>query len=260
MSFGLRWGEDTEDGGGFIWFDAVMANVESYRGQVTRHPIASGSSVSDHFIKENPVITLSTVITGFDISQNSYLIQDLVGNNPYNVNEAPTAVAVNSTDQSVLSKFIPDSIGQFLSSSTPEVVVDGQRTNTLDNVQQYLTELMSGVVYSEKKQKFVPNIQTVRLFEYNKTLLKKIINNLVITNMVFKEDANSGEGLYCDLTLEQVTFVSLKKATVPKDIVNSLKKKSATKASKGKQPSEVNAVDGKKGPDLDAQRKVAAEL
>jgi hypothetical protein len=260
MSFGLRWGEDNEEGGGFIWFDAITANVESYRGQVTRHPIANGGSVSDHFIRENPTITLSVVITGFDISQGSYLIQDLVGNSPYNVNEAPNAVQVNSTDQSVLTKFIPDSIGQFLADTSPEVIMDTQRLQVLDTVREYMINLMSGFIYSDAKQKFVPNIQTVRLFEYNKTLLKKIINNLVITNMVFKEDANSGEGLYCDLTFEQVTFASLKKTIVPKDITNSLKKKAAPKVSKGKQPAEVNDVTEDKGPEADKQRDIAAEL
>jgi len=260
MSFGLRWGEDTEEGGGFIWFDAVTANVESYRGQVTKHPIANGGNVSDHFIRENPVITLSTVITGFDISQGSYLIQDLVGNSPYNVNEAPNAVQVNSTDQSVLTKFIPDSIGQFLADTSPEVVMDTQRLQVIDTVKEYLISLMSGFIFNDSKQKFVPNVQTVRLFEYNGTLLKKIINNLVITSMVFKEDANSGEGVYCDLTFEQVTFAYLKKVLIPKQITQSLKKKAESKVSKGKQPAEVEEVSEEKGPSLDKQRDVAEEL
>ncbi len=260
MSFGLRWGEDTEEGGGFIWFDAVTANVESYRGQVTKHPIANGGNVSDHFIRENPVITLSTVITGFDISQGSYLIQDLVGNSPYNTNPTPRAVQVNSTDQSVLTKFLPDSIGQFLADTTPEVVVDVERVQSLDTIKEYLVSLMSGFIFSDSKQKFVPNIQTVRLFEYNESLLKKIINNLVITNMVFKEDASSGEGIYCDLTFEQVTFASLKKVVISKQITQSLKKKAENKISKGKQPAEVNEVSEEKGPSLDKQRDVAEEL
>lgn len=260
MSFGLRWGDETEEGGGFIWFDAVMANVESYRGQVTKHPIASGSSISDHFIRENPVITLSTVITGFDISQNSYNIDDLRGNVPYNVSPAPTAVAVNSTDQSVLQKFLPDSVGQFLSDTTPDIVVDLARTEIMSNVKDYLINLMSGVIYNEKKGKFVPNIQLVRLLEYNKTILKRIIFDLVITNMVFREDVNSGEGLYCDLTFEQVKFASLKKVVVPKDITDALKKKATTKASKGKQSSEVNDVTPQKGPSVDPARKVNSEI
>lgn len=262
MSFGLRWGEDNEEGGGFVFFDAITVSTENYSGQVTKHPIASGASISDHFIRQNPTFTLSTVITGYDISMNSYLIQDLVGNSPYNVNEAPTAVSVTSTDASVLKQFIPDSIGQFLSSSAPEIIIDGHRLQTLDTVKDAIVNLMSGVVFNEKKGKFVPNIQLVRLFEYDGTLLKKIINNLVITSMVFREDVNTGEGVYCDLTFEQVTFATLKKTVLPQDVVNSLKKKSAPKASKGKQdptPKPVSATDNK-SPDVDPQRKVGGEL
>lgn len=261
MSFGLRWGEDNEEGGGFVFFDAITVSVENYSGQVTKHPVASGASISDHYIRQNPIFTMSTVITGYDISMNSYLIQDLVGNSPYNVNEAPTAVTVSSTDDSVLKQFIPDSIGQFLSSSAPEIVVDGPRLQTLDTVKDAITNLMSGVIFNDKKGKFVPNIQLVRLFEYEGTLLKKILNNLVITNMVFREDVNTGEGIYCDLTFEQVTFATLKKTQLPQDVVNSLKKKSAPKASKGKQDPTPKPVDGDTGsPDVDPQRKIAEEL
>lgn len=262
MSFGLRWGEDNEEGGGFVFFDAVTVSTENYSGQVTKHPIASGASISDHFIRQNPVFTMSIVITGYDISMNSYLIQDLVGNTPYNVEQAPTAVSVTSTDDSVLKQFIPDSIGQFLPSSAPEIIVDGPRLQTLDTVKDAIVGLMDGVIFNEKKGKFVPNIQLVRLFEYNGTLLKKIINNLVITSMVFREDVNTGEGLYCDLTFEQVTFALLKKTVLPKDVVDSLKKKSSDKAQKGKQPSTPKPVsnDDKSSPDADPQAKVAAEL
>ena len=262
MSFGLRWGEDNEEGGGFVFFDAITVSTENYTGQVTKHPIASGASISDHFIRQNPIFSMSTVITGYDISMNSYLIQDLVGNTPYNVSVAPTAVSVTSTDDSVLKQFIPDSIGQFLSSSVPEIIVDGPRLQTLDTVKDAIVGLMAGVIFNEKKGKFVPNIQLVRLFEYDGTLLKKIINNLVITSMVFREDVNSGEGLFCDLTFEQVTFATLKKTVLPQDVVDSLKKKAAPKASKGKQDSTPKPIvpPTSAGPAPDPQTKVAEEL
>lgn len=262
MSFGLRWGEDNEQGGGFIFFDAVTVSTENYSGQVTKHPIASGASVSDHFIRNNPIFTMSIVITGYDISMNSYLIEDTSGNGPSNTSIAPEAVSVTSTDASLLKRFIPDGIGQFLPDPTPEVIVDGERLLTVEPTKESLVSLMSGVVFNEKKGRFVPNIQLVRLFEYDGTLLKKVINNLVITSMVFREDANTGEGLYCDLTFEQVTFATLKKTQLPPDVVNSLKKKSAPKAAKGKQDPTVKPVsaEDKGSPDVDPQTKVAGEI
>ena len=243
MSVALKWGDDSNQSGGLIFFDAVTTYVKNNKGQVTKHPIALGSSVTDHFIKSNDTIRISAVISGADISTNTYLIQDLDGNAPFNSFEAPTAVSVNSTDQSVLKKFIPDSIGQFLSDSTPEVVLDSAREDLLEQIRDALENLNSGVIFNDKTGEFDPNIQLVKLFEYDGTLLRKIINNLVITDITFKEDVNTGYALYFDMTFEQVTFAFLKKTVIPKDVTDSLKKKAAPKAAKGKADS-TPQVDG----------------
>lgn len=237
MSLAIEWGDSSIQDGGFIYCDAVTSYSQNYSGQITKHPIDSGGNVTDHYIKNNPIFTIGAVITGVDISTGTYLIQDLAGNSPYNSNEAPNAVSVNSTDQSVLKKFIPDSIGQFLSDSQPEVVVDSRRADLIEQIRQALIDLTAGVVFNEKTGQFDPSIQLVRLFEYDNTLLRKVINNLVMTKITFKEDPNTGYGLYCDITFEQVTFAFLKKTAIPKDVQDSLKKKSSPKASKGKQDS-----------------------
>lgn len=245
MTIGIRWGEDlTDDLGGFIYFDAITAYTQNFKGQVTKHPIANGGNVSDHFIRDNPVITLSGVITGVDISTGVYLIEDGNGVEPSNTFPAPAAVSVNSTDQSTLQKFIPDSIGQFLSDATPSVTVDSRRSDLIEQIRQALMNLATGDVYNSDNGQFRPQIQLVRLFEFEKNLIRRIINRLVITNVTFKEDANSGYALYCDITFEQVTFANLKKTTIPKDVVNSLKKKGATKADKGKQDSTPQDISG----------------
>lgn len=243
MSLALQWGVDSSQNSGMIFFDATTSYVTNNRGKVTKHPIALGSSVTDHFVSENKVIRISAVISGADISTNTYLIQDLNGNAPYNSFEPPTTVSVNSTDQSVLKKFIPDSIGQFLSDSTPEVVMDGAREDLLEQIRDALENLNSGIIFNEKTGQFDPNIQLVQLFEYDGTLLRKIINNLVITDITFKEDVNTGYALYFDMTFEQVTFAFLKKTVIPKDVTDSLKKKAAPKAAKGKADS-TPQVDG----------------
>lgn len=260
MTLAIRWGEDNDvEGGGFIYMDAVTAYTQNYSGQVTKHPIANGGKVTDHFIRDNPIITLSAVISGVDISTGTYLIQDLVGNSPFNVNEPPTPVSVTSTDQSVLKTFLPDSIGQFLNDNTPEVVMDSRRIDLLEQIRQALIDLSNGSIYNEKTGKFDPDVQIVRLFEFEGAALKKIINNLVMTKITFKEDAKSGYGLYCDITFEQVTFAFLKKTVIPKDVVNSLKKKASTKDSKGKQDSTPQDVGSTEGPkDTDPLRQARA--
>ena len=86
----------------------------------------------------------------------------------------------------------------------------------------------------------------------------------MITNLVFREDANSGNALYCDMTFEQVTFAYLKKTTIPKDVAASVKGKSGSKENKGKQDSTkqgvLGAPAGSKPPNADALGKIAAEL
>lgn len=252
MSLAISWGDSSVQEGGLIYLDATTSYTQNYSGQISKHPIDSGGVVADHYIHANPVFTIGAVITGVDISTGTYLIQDLDGNSPYNSNEAPNAVSVNSTDQSVLKKFIPDSIGQFLSDSTPEVVVDSGRTDLIEQIRQALVDLTSGVIFNEKTGQFDPNVQLVRLYEYDNTLLRKVINNLVMTKITFKEDANTGYALYCDITFEQVTFAFLKKTVIPQDVQNSLKKKASPKSSKGKQdstPQDVGTGDSPKDTD-----------
>ncbi len=237
MSLAISWGDSSIQNGGLIYLDATTSYTQNYSGQISKHPIDSGGLVTDHYIKSNPIFTIGAVITGVDISTGTYLIQDLGGNSPYNSNQAPNAVSVNSTDQSVLKKFIPDSIGQFLSDSQPEVVVDSRRADLIEQIRQALIDLTAGVVFNDKTGNFDPSIQLVRLFEYDNTLLRKVINNLVMTKITFKEDPNTGYGLYCDITFEQVTFAFLKKTVIPKDVQDALKKKASGKNSKGKQDS-----------------------
>jgi len=241
MTLAISWGVDDSQDSGFIVFDCTSSYSRSRKGQVTKHPISLGSSITDHYLADNQSITLSAVISGSDLSSSTFLIQDLKGNAAFNSFSPTTEVNVNSTDQSVLKKFIPDSIGQFLSDSAPTITMDTARDDLLEQVRESLENLTSGKKYNDKTGQFDPNIQLVQLYEYDGTILRKVINNLVVTNLVFREDANTGYALYFDMTLEQVTFAFLKKATIPKDITNSLKKKAAKKDTKGKVDSTPDA-------------------
>lgn len=237
MSLALRW--DDEDGGGMIYFNAVTSYSQDYSGKVTQHPIDVGGNVTDHYYKSNPRFKIGAVITGIDISTGNYLIEDLDGNIPYNVDSPVNPVSVNSTDQSVLSKFIPDSIGQFLPDRAPEVVVDGARVDLLGHIRDILIKLTSGEIFDSTTGQFNPNIQVVNLFEYDGYKLTRIVGRLVMTGLNFRETPDTGYGLYCDFSFEQVTFATLKKATIPQDVQSALKKKASPKNAKGKQDSQA---------------------
>lgn len=256
MTFAIKWGSDDPNNQGLIYFDAVTAYSENHMGQVTRHPVDTGGKITDHFVKENSKYNISAVITGVDLSTGSYLIQDGLGNYPFNTNIAPSAVSINSTDKSVLSKFIPDSIGQFLSNSSPDVVMDAARVDIIDQVKFFLIDLMSGVKFNSQTNQFDSNIQIVELFQFEGTLLTDIIFDLVLTNISFEEKPETGRALYCNLVLEQVQFVTLQKTEIPITVTTTLSKKTASKKTQTKCDSTIKDSDsppeGEDSPDASA--------
>lgn len=257
MSLSIKWGDEAPESSGFIYFDAVSVYTQNYRGKLTQHPIDSGGSVSDHFVRSNPVITISAVITGADISTGTFLISNPENTEtPYNAQVAPAATSVNSTDGSLLRQFIPNSISQFLPDTVPEVVMADSRDNIIEDIRDMLVRLIySGKRYNDITQQFDSVIQTVKLYEYQGSVIVRQLpiyeaEKLVITSVTFKEDANSGFALYCDIQFEQVEFVSLQKTVIPKDVATSLNKKAPTNSNKGKVDSTEEPVP-EANPDAD---------
>lgn len=252
MTLALNWND--ENGGGFIYLDAVTLYTQDHSGKTTAHPIDYGSNISDHYYKNNPRYKVGAVISGLDISTGSYLVQNNNGDLAYNSNFPPNPVSVNSTDSSVLRKFLPDSLGQFLSDSTPDVVVDAARTDLTEQIRDALISLTSGVVLDQTTGRYNPNIQLIDLYEYDGYKLTRVINRLVMTNVTFRETPDTGYALYCDFSFEQVTFASLKKTQIPQDVQSSLKKKASPKSSKGKQDSTVQDASSNEKVDVDPLR------
>lgn len=244
MSIAIRWQEDENDAttAGLLYFDVVTAYTQNYRGQVTKHPVDTGGNISDHFVKENPVFTISGVFTGVDISTGTFLIRDQDNNLPFNNDSVFENVSVNSNETNRFKKFLPDSIGQFLSDPTPEITMQEARQDLTEQIRDMIVNLVEGIRYNEKTSQFDSHIQLVSIYEYEGRTIKRIRNNFVLNNIMFREDANSGNALYADITLEQVTFARLEKTQIPADVANSIKGKSAKKVSKGKQDSQVKDI------------------
>ena len=259
MSLALRSGDIGDEKGFFIYFDAVTSYSQNYSGSVTKHPIDSGSPVVDHFTRENPVVTISAVVTGVDVSTGSFNITGNDGERAHNVREAPNAVSVEGGNNSLIDKFIPSSIGQFLPSSMPEPLMDDARESVIEQVRAALSDLIVGVKFNEVTGEEEPNINVVYLYEYDGTLLNKVVSNLVVTDVVFSESADSGEGLFCDITLEQVQFVGLRKEAIPQEYISSMQAQAAPKVSQGKQDSTVQEVEeGEEGSEQ-RERSIAHE-
>lgn len=236
MSLAIKWGspQKTEEPSGFIYLDAVTSYSQDYRGQVTKHPVDSGASISDHFIKENPVYTISGVISGTDLSSVPWMITDQEGNKPLNAQEQPISISLNNNGSGLL-QYLPASVTQFLPVSTPTVEVFGNNRTDLNYeilVKDLLKGILSGLKYDPKKDKNVSNIQIIDLYEFDGVNIRDIISDLVITSFKVREDPTTGDALFLDLSLEQVTFALLEKVEIPQDVQSSLKKKVTPKKKK----------------------------
>lgn len=241
MSFALGWEADSIQAGGFLYFDTVTSWNRSFTGSVTKNPVDGGSNVTDSYINNNAIFTLSAVISGTDLSVSTSSLQNELGDIPYNARPTPSEVLVGSEDQSLLMRFVPSVINQFLPDTLPDVIMDGFRGDTSEEIQDILTSLQSGEGYNQLTGQFETLIRPVVLYETNgfPSLVRKLPadNNsyLVITSINFREDTESGFGLYCDLTFEKVRFANLKKVQLPPDLVQPVvKKKVTSKKSLGK--------------------------
>lgn len=254
MSLMISWGDGTGDidTSGRIYLDAVVAYTQSHAGKVSSHPIDGAGSISEHFIRDNSKFNITAVITAVDISTITYLIEDPEGNTAFNAHVAPAPVSIQSTDNGVLSRLIPSSIGQFFPDVKPIVTVDIKREDQLDQIELILKNLMSGEIYNNKTKQFDPNIQLITIYEFDGAIIRKPQINLVMTSMIVREDQNTGYGLYCNFTFEQVTFPQLRKTTIPQDVANPIKKSSSPKETKGYQGNPPDA--GTPPKDIDPAR------
>lgn len=249
MSLALKY--DDDNGAGFIFFDAVTSYSQDYSGKMTQHPVDAGGNVTDHYYKNNPKFRISAVISGIDISTGTYLIQDNEGNSPINANPPTSLVSVNSTDLSLVQSILPDSIGQFFSMADSNIVMDSPRTDLIEQIRKALISLTSGEIFNQETGQYTPKVKELELYSYDGTKLVDVINRVVMTSVTFRETPDTGYALYCDFAFEQVTFASLKKTEIPQDVQSSIKKKSTTKTSKGKQDSKVQDVGTGANPPKD---------
>jgi len=230
--FGLKVSTNVDGESAFLLFDAITAYSKSLTGTTTKHPIATGSNISSHFIADNPVIQITGVISVADLA-NSTLFRDEDNGLAVNAQDAPNEVQVNDNTSSLIN-LIPSSISQFLPASNATVTLDQGRQDYKGAVDQLLENLMSGERYDDVSKKFKATLRTNSLYEFNSFgLLSNVTRELVLTNYSVKEDVDSGDCLICDLTFERVKFVKLRTSAIPADVVKGLKGKAAAKQNKG---------------------------
>ncbi|MNK14285.1 hypothetical protein D3C87_323850 [compost metagenome] len=235
MSLAIKFGDNNDPNqlSGFIYFDVVTKYSKQLSGKVTSHPLDAGASITDHYISENPKYSIVGVISSADISGiPSKILID--GEAPLNVNPQTGAVIVNDSFSGLLS-FIPNTSSQFLNSQPESVSVDSfQRTDYKDQINTLIEKLMTGLVYNEQEKKLRNRMTLITLYEFIEDILSIESEDLVMTNCSFEEDPDTGNGLFVTMTLEQVSFVTLQKTELPRDVSASLSKSSQSTSKKSK--------------------------
>lgn len=245
MTFAIKWGSfDSDDNNaGMVYFDAITASSQSYKGQVTSHPVDGGGNITDHFIRENPIFQFSGIITGTDLSSSSFLIKDEAGGSAFNAKQEPISVSVTNAGSKLL-QFLPVSIGQFLDKQDANLVFDPETRTDLQYeiaCRDLIVNLIQGIYYNKETQQLENKINLIDLYEFDDVNIRRITNNLVITSFNVNETPESGDALFFDITLEQVEFATLRKEALPEDVKRELQPKISSKKNKGRQDSSVKA-------------------
>jgi hypothetical protein len=216
--------------GDILWFDAVEGFGEQYQGQTSKHPLGSGAFVTDHYVIENPRFSLKAVLSDADFNldrpQLSATTEEYEGwqsvtTKKQYVNNTPVSspVSINSS-KNTFKSFLPESISQFASTSIPEVVVTEQ-----PKVRSAQAIKMQMVAMQEQKEVFT-------LVDFNDSYIRKSWVNCIFTALSFNEDADTGEGVFPLMEIEQITFAEVKAIKVRIKNQTSNKGRQQTDASK----------------------------
>ncbi|WYN05066.1 tail fiber protein [Pseudomonas phage UNO-G1W1] len=239
MSIVLR-----RNNGDILWFDAITQYDVTYSASVTKHPVATGGFVSDHTTTDNVVLNISGVLSDadFNLSRPANLGSlptfkfdtgehvPVDENGLYKptqkqyTNNSSTAYPVTITDKTSINKLLPEVIAQFTKDNIPDAFVTQQdKVKTAKAVQRELIHMW------KTREEF----QVLDLLD---DFVMDSFGPCVFTNITFKEDETTGEGIFPTMTIEQVTFTDLQEISVKVKTSNkgrktgAITKKEGTKA------------------------------
>lgn len=256
MTYAIR-----RNNGDVLYFDAITNFEEQYSATITKHPLASGAYISDHTITDNKKFSLKAVLSDADFNYNrpsrDYnttldtigLQQETVSfptsNQKQFVNDTETKVPVIiKSEGAKWRSFLPEVVSQFTSSTIPTVTVVSQsKVKTAKAVRFDLIDMF------ETKESFT-------LIEYNDDLIARSWSNVSFCSLSFAEDADTGEGLFPEMQMEQAVYT---------DVENVLIKIKTTpnkgrKTGKTTKTPEKAGDDAANGPTANAKKSSAAKI
>lgn len=266
MSLVLQFGNNggPEEISAVYYINVVESYTKNVNGKLSKHPLDSGVSISDHFISENMTFNIRGVITSADITFAAYTTSfAAVGANNIERGEPPIAVTVD-TGKTLLNKFLPDVIGQFLSPVEAEVFGDeSEVVETGTSFSEFIERMILDVIYNPTTQTYRNSIVPVSLYEMEGSQYSKApYTNLVVTDFKVNETPDTGNGCHFDMTLEQARFVELRKEALPDDVAAEIKRQSQPTSNKGKAGSTEKEVvpDGKQEEDPTGPFRIQSKL
>jgi hypothetical protein len=218
------------ENGSIIWFDAVLQFNRQRTASVSKHPLETGSFVTDHTTTENPIFTVSGLITDVDFNlqrpvvstedakSNSIKTKPFVNNDPL----VDPTVTIQS-DGGKYSRYLPESVTQFLEDSAPSVAVTP------------ITRSKTSISIEEDFIQIWKTKELITLVEFSGSKVKSVYNNCVLTNLSFNETPDSGDALWPSMTFEQVSFAKSSVAKIPQNVTDKMKNKAAATNGKGNQ-------------------------
>lgn len=194
MTYAIR-----RNNGDVLYFDAITDVEEQYSAQITKHPLARGAYISDHTILDNKKFRLRAVLTDADFNLNRPSEEGWKSvTEKQFVNDTETQIPVKiKSEGAKWRSFLPEVVSQFTANTIPTVTVTPQsKIKTAHAVRFDLIDMF------EKKESFT-------LVEYNSNLVSRSWDNISFCSLTFAEDADSGEGLYPDMQMEQATYTNV---------------------------------------------------
>lgn len=240
MTIALKIGNEYSKVQGFIYLDAVTSYTRNLSGKVTSFPVDSGANIADHFIAENPKFTIEGVISDVDITGISDKVK--VGDDkPLNAKPLPNATQI--VGQEAALKYLPSAVLQFFERTNPSVAVDAATQTNIPAVEMLFEELMRGSYYNQANGRWYNKMTTAVLYEMNGSNFVNAHTDIVIKDVQFKEDPDSGDALYISLSAEKVRFVTVDQTDMPKLAKTSMQKKVAGTEKKGSPETATGAGD-----------------
>ena len=239
MSIAIRIGRRGQKNSALFYVNAVTRYEQSYRAQVSKYPLDSGVSISDHTVNENPVFTISGIISPSDISFRaaSAAVFDGGLDSPMNVDRNFPEKANSYVEDLLagLKKYIPDVASQFLGTTPSEPKGGALPPDRTIDILSKMKTLFTSLIYNKANRSYRNSVVFCTLYEiWDYGTLRNSHRNLVLTDFKGSYDPENGSALLVEMTFEQLRVVNIQQTDVPSSVSANISNDVALQASETK--------------------------